>query len=202
MSRAPADALLFDLGGVVMGIDWDPMFRRWAEACDRSPGELRRLWAPDEAYERHERGEIGADEYFASLRSSLQVELSNAELSEGWTAIYLGEAPGIRTLLSTLEGRLPLYAFTNSNATHQAFWASRYAEVLRSFRKVFVSSEIGVRKPERAAFAAIAAAIDVPLERILFFDDTLANVEGARAVGMPAVHVRSLDDITRAIDRL
>ena len=67
---------------------------------------------------------------------------------------------------------------------------------------MFVSSEIGVRKPEPAAFAAIAAAIDLPLERILFFDDTLANVEGALAVGMPAVHVRSLDDIAKAIDGL
>ena len=35
-----------------------------------------------------------------------------------------------------------------------------------------------------------------------FFDDTLANVEGALAVGMPAVHVRSLDDIANAIERL
>jgi len=196
------DALLFDLGGVVIDIDLGRAFTRWAAAAGTTVETIRSRFVFDAAYERHERGEIQADEYFASLRSSLQVELSNAELSEGWTAIYLGEAPGIRTLLSTLEGRLPLYAFTNSNATHQAFWASRYAEVLRSFRKVFVSSEIGVRKPERAAFAAIAAAIDVPLERILFFDDTLANVEGARAVGMPAVHVRSLDDITRAIDRL
>jgi glucose-1-phosphatase len=196
------DALLFDLGGVVIDIDLGRAFTRWAATAGTTVETIRSRFAFDAAYERHERGEIQADEYFASLRSSLQVELSNAELSEGWTAIYLGEVPGIRTLLSTLEGRLPLYAFTNSNPTHQAFWASRYAEVLTSFRRVFVSSEIGVRKPEPAAFAAISAAIDVPLERILFFDDTLANVEGARAVGMPAVHVRSLADIARAIDRL
>jgi hypothetical protein len=43
---------------------------------------------------------------------------------------------GIRALLGTLDGRLPLYAFTNSNPTHQAFWAPRYAELLKSFHKV------------------------------------------------------------------
>ena len=196
------DALLFDLGGVVIDIDLGRAFTRWAAAAGMPVETIRSRFAFDAAYERHERGEIQADEYFAALRSSLQVDLSNAEFSEGWTAIYLGEVPGIRTVLSTLEGRLPLYAFTNSNPTHQTFWASRYAEVLTSFRRVFVSSEIGVRKPEPAAFAAIAAAIDVPLERILFFDDTLANVEGALAVGMPAVDVRSLDDIANAIERL
>ena len=61
---------------------------------------------------------------------------------------------------------------------------------------------MGLRKPEPAAFAAIAAAINVPLERILFFDDTRANVDGALAVGMQAVHVRSLADIKNALARV
>src|SRR5204863_3208721 len=64
MTKPPADALLFDLGGVVMGLDWDPMFRRWADASGVAPGELRRRWVHDEPYERHERGEIGEAEYF------------------------------------------------------------------------------------------------------------------------------------------
>jgi putative hydrolase of the HAD superfamily len=56
---------------------------------------------------------------------------------------------------------------------------------MKSFRKVFVSSEI-----------------DVPLERIMFFDDTRSNVEAALALGMPAVHVRSLDDVKKSIAAL
>jgi len=74
--------------------------------------------------------------------------------------------------------------------------------VLRRFRKVFVSFELGRRKPERAAFEAIAAVIGVPLDRILFFDDTLANVEGARSIGMAAVLVRSPADVSEALAAL
>jgi putative hydrolase of the HAD superfamily len=77
-----------------------------------------------------------------------------------------------------------------------------YAEVLESFRRVFVSSEMGLRKPERAAFEAIASAIGVRLEGILFFDDTRANVDGARALGMPAVLVRSPADVADALAAL
>jgi len=40
-----------------------------------------------------------------------------------------------------------------------------------------------------------AADLGVRLDRILFFDDTLENVEGARAIGIQAVHVQSVDDI-------
>jgi putative hydrolase of the HAD superfamily len=195
------DALLFDLGGVVIEIDFGRAFARWAGAGGQVDA-IRSRFSFDLAYERHERGEIGASEYFASLRASLGTDLSDAELAEGWNAIYLDEVPGIRALLQALEARLPLYAFTNSNPTHQACWEPRYADTLKSFRRIFVSCEMGLRKPEPQAFAAIAAAIDVPLERILFFDDTRANVEGARAVGMPAVHVRSLDDVAKAIAAL
>jgi putative hydrolase of the HAD superfamily len=39
----------------------------------------------------------------------------------------------------------------------------------------------------------------VPPARILFFDDTLANVEGARLAGLQAVHVRGPDDVRNAV---
>ena len=196
------DALLFDLGGVVIEIDFGRAFTRWAALAGVPADTIRSRFSFDAAYERHERGEIGAAEYFAALRASLQIDLSDADLVAGWNAIHLDEVSGIRALLGTLEGRVPLYAFTNSNPTHRAFCVSRFAETLQSFRKVFVSSEMGLRKPEAAAFAAIAREIGVPLERIMFFDDTRANVEAALAIGMPAVLVRSIDDVKNALEEL
>jgi HAD superfamily hydrolase (TIGR01509 family) len=163
---------------------------------------LRTRFSFDEAYQRHERGEIAAGEYFAALRSSLQVDLPDAALVTGWNAIYVKEVPGMRALLGTVADRFPIYAFTNSNPTHHAFCSAHYAGVLESFRKVFLSFELSLRKPERAAFEAIAAAIAVPLDRILFFDDTEANVESARAIGMPAVLVRSPADVKEALAAL
>lgn len=195
-------ALLFDLGGVVIEIDFGRAFTRWAALAGVPVDTIRSRFSFDDAYAQHERGEIEAAEYFVALRASLQIDLSDAELTGGWNAIYCGEVAGIRALLGTLDGRLPLYAFTNSNPTHRAFWAPRYAELLKSFRKVFVSSEMGLRKPEAAAFAAIAREIGVPVERIMFFDDTRANVEAALAIGMPAVLVRSIDDVKKALGAL
>ena len=183
------DALLFDLGGVVLSIDFDRMFARWAYHAGEEPDTIRARFSFDASYARHERGEIGATEYFASLRSSLRINLSDAQFTDGWTAIYAGEILGVPQLLSSLKNQIPLYAFTNSNPTHMGVWANIYAETLKNFRRVFVSSDIGVRKPEPEAFAKIATAIGVPLSRILFFDDTKENVDGAMAVGMQAVHV-------------
>jgi putative hydrolase of the HAD superfamily len=193
------DALLFDLGGVVLSIDWDRMFTRWAYHAGEEPDTIRARFSFDAFYARHERGEIEASEYFASLRSSLRINLSDAQFIDGWTAIYVGEILGMPQLLRSLKDQVPLYAFTNSNPTHVNVWANLYAETLKNFRRVFVSSDLGVRKPEPEAFAKVATAIGVPLSRILFFDDTKENVESARAIGMQAIHVKSVQGIAEII---
>ena len=199
MTSRPFDALLFDLGGVVLNIDFDRMFVRWAHHAGQEPAALRARFSFDEFYARHERGEISASEYFSSLRSSLRIDLSDAQFVDGWTAIYIGEIPGVPGLLRSLKDRIPLYAFTNSNPTHMKVWASAYAETLKNFRRVFVSSDMGTRKPEPEAFAKVAAAIGVPVDRILFFDDTGENVRGAMAVGMQAVHILTAHGAADAI---
>ena len=58
---------------------------------------------------------------------------------------------------------------------------------------------MGLRKPERAAFEHVARELGMPTGRILFFDDTAANIDGALAVGMPALRVRSPADVEHAV---
>jgi HAD superfamily hydrolase (TIGR01509 family) len=48
----------------------------------------------------------------------------------------------------------------------------------------------------------VVKAIGLPAERIVFFDDLAENIEGARARGLIAVHVRSPDDVAEALAAL
>jgi putative hydrolase of the HAD superfamily len=203
MPRAvPVDALLFDLGGVLVEIDFGRAFGHWARCAGVDAGRLRERFSMDAFYVQHEIGRIDAAAYFESLRRSLEVDLDDAQFEEGWSGIFVREVPGIRTVLEEAARLRPLYVFSNTNPSHHRAWASRFPEVLAPFRQIFVSNELGKRKPEPEAFHAVSQAIDVPPEHILFFDDTLDNVNGALAVGMQAVHVQALADIERVIARL
>jgi glucose-1-phosphatase len=195
----PADALLFDLGGVVMGLDWSRAFQRWSRASHVPAEALAALYSFDEPYERHERGEIGERDYYESLRGSLRIDIPDDEFRAGWGAIFTEPVHETVALLERLRDRVPLYAFSNTNAAHHAVWSRKFGPALASFRRVFVSSEMGLRKPERAAFDHISREIGVPSSRVLFFDDTLVNVEGARAAGLTAVHVRGPHDVEKAV---
>jgi putative hydrolase of the HAD superfamily len=195
------EALLFDLGGVVMVLDWDRAFSSWARDSGESLENLRKRHKFDRAYQRHERGEIGESEYYASLRDALGVDLDDEQLAAGWCAIFAGEIPETVELLRELKDRVALYALSNTNPEHQRVWSKQLEEALRCFRKVFVSFELGARKPEREAFEMISREIGVSPGRILFFDDTLANVEGARRAGLQAIHVKSPQDVADAVRR-
>ena len=78
--------------------------------------------------------------------------------------------PGLSDLLASAAERFPLYAFTNSNPEHVKCLSDRFADLLRPFRQVFVSSDIGLRKPEPEAFRHVVDSIGVRAHRVLFFD--------------------------------
>lgn len=201
---APASvrAVLFDLGNVVIDIDFMRAFEIWARLSGREASELRRAFQLDEAYERHERGEIDERVYFESLRRSLGIDLEHEQLLEGWNAILLEEKPDIRDLIAAASRKHPVYLFTNTNAAHQRHWSRAHPELLSMFKELFVSSELGLRKPERAAYLAVTEKMDVAPTEVLFFDDSLANIEGARDIGIQAVHTTSTDTVREALAAL
>jgi HAD superfamily hydrolase (TIGR01509 family) len=53
--------------------------------------------------------------------------------------------------------------------------------------------DIGVRKPEPAAYQRAAEALGVPPDRVVFLDDTPECVDGGRAAGMYAIQVDPTD---------
>jgi glucose-1-phosphatase len=203
LSPGSADALLFDLGRVVLDIDFNKTLLCWAghAGCDVAH-LVGRFSSRDEIYRRHEKGEISDAEFFANLRALLGVELSDAQFLEGWNALFAGEIPGIAPLLARAARQLPLYAFSNTNRPHVEHFSQAYAGVLGHFRQIFLSSSIGLRKPDAAAFDHVVEAIGIPAARILFFDDLVENIEGARARGLTAVQVTSPDDVAEALAAL
>ena len=193
------EGLLFDMGGVVIDIDFDQALLTWEGFSKLPIEEIRRRFTMDAAYEDHERGKIDATKYFAHLRSVLELEASDIDIALGWNAIFVGEIVETVNDILSVRNQLPCFAFTNSNPTHQAAWMAAYPTVVSSFHQVFVSSKLGLRKPERAAFDAISDATGTSLADMLFFDDSEENVVGARAAGLQAVHVKSPLDVKQAL---
>ncbi len=195
----PIEALLFDVGGVLIDVDFRYAFRHWADCAGVPVESIAQRFHQDAAYEAHERGEISAAEYFAALRQSLGIDLPDAVFDAGWCAIFRGEIPGVLPLLREAAASTPVYLFSNTNALHYARWGSLYPELLAPVRQVFCSQELGLRKPSTAAFDKVCSLIGIAPGRIAFFDDLPENVAAARAVGLAGYHVTTPEQTRRAV---
>jgi putative hydrolase of the HAD superfamily len=96
---------------------------------------------------------------------------------------------GVKTaVLSNMPRDLALYLRQN------AAW-------LRAFDHAVFSAELGLLKPQAGIYVACLHGLKVPAEKALFIDDNLANVEGARALGMHAVRFESVSKLEVEVRR-
>lgn len=197
-----ADALLFDLGRVVIDFDFERALTAWQAHSRLPPERLRELFAHDEPFRRFEVGALGREDYYAYLRDLLALEGELERIEAGWNATLIGEITETLQLVDAVRDRIPCHAITNTNPSHLAAIHQSHPGLLPRFRRVFASHEIGCRKPEPQAFRHVLRELGVAPERTLLFDDLQANVDGARRCGMQAVLVRGPQDVREALRAL
>lgn len=195
-------ALVFDLGGVLLDIDFDRAFRAWSTFSALSLNALKQKFHFDEQYQRHERGEIESDDYFTHITSLLSLSASIDEVATGWNSIFVGEVSETLKLVEYARRSLPCYVLTNTNATHMARWTGLFPNVTATVDRVFASHHIGRRKPEKAAFDHVCLAVGLTPQSLLFFDDSPENVSGASDAGLQSVLVRGPADVARSFAEL
>ncbi len=188
-------ALLFDLGGVLIDIDFNRALQAWARYSALPLSKLHELFHHDGPYQRHERGEIDAAEYFDHLAATLQLTATHQEIERGWNAIFVAEITPTRRRVEALRQVVPCHAFTNTNASHMAAWSRLFPGVVGAFDRIFASHQLGLRKPEAAAFERVCQLAGVTATSTVFFDDLPYNVQAARHFGLQAFLVRSPHDI-------
>jgi HAD superfamily hydrolase (TIGR01509 family) len=198
-SALAVDALLFDGGGVLVDLDFKRTIAHWANNAGQSPESVAAKFKFDASYQAHERGEIGAAEYFASLRQTTGLDLSDQQFADGWCDVFIGLMPGAAALLQTLARAMPIYLFSNTNALHHQHWSRRYPDVVTPFTASFCSYQLGKRKPDPAAFQLVVQSMGVAPERIAFFDDLPENVVGAHRAGLNAWQVNGVPEIQRIL---
>jgi HAD superfamily hydrolase (TIGR01509 family) len=98
---------------------------------------------------------------------------------------YVQPLPGVETLLSTLDdASIPYAILTNGwNPLQQ-----RKADCIGFLRAVFVSDDLGLRKPNVHAFNVLCDHFGLPAESIWYVgDDPVVDVLGALGAGMRAI---------------
>lgn len=110
------------------------------------------------------------------------------ELMEYWYSYeHRIDEPLIDYVRKLRQRDIPAFVATN-NDHYRAEWLFGRLNIDQTvFDKLYAAGDMGVAKPEGGFFQLILSDLkDYKPEEILLWDDSLANIEGAKAIGMQA----------------
>jgi len=193
------DVLLFDLGGVLVefsGIEGLTVLLR--TPADEEAIRTRLVACP--LVQQFEVGALGPSAFAEQFVAQWDLVVPPATFLAEFRSWSRSLLPGARELLESLRARYRLAALSNSNVVH---WERNTEElgVTGLFDVAYSSHQLGLRKPDRAIYREARTRLGVPAERVVFFDDYEANVEGALAEGITAFHVRGIEELSDCLRR-
>ena len=106
-----------------------------------------------------------------------------------WSDMFAENRPML-ALAAALKGRLPRVILSNTNAVHMQYVLRAFPGV-RDFDGHVFSHEVGLEKPDPRVYLYTLQRHGLTATRTVFIDDVIANVEGAVAVGLRAIHYQS-----------
>ena len=104
-------------------------------------------------------------------------------------------------LLNTLKNEYKLILLSNTNSIHintisNNLGKTQWKSFCNLFDKMYLSHEIGIRKPNIEAFQFILKQQQLNPNEVLFIDDSLQHIEGAKKIGIICCHLKDGEDIT------
>lgn len=188
----PIQAIIFDVGGVLVRTR-DPSGRRaWEERLALSPGQLEAIVLNSEMGHRAQCGEISDAQLWAWVGDHLGLGNDlEAFRRDFWRGDEVDR--GLVDLVGRLNRRYQTAII--SNATDALLETLERYELLPEFDLVVGSAYEGMMKPAPAIFQTALIRLGREAAETLFIDDAPANVAGARAVGMQAIQFSSSIDL-------
>jgi FMN phosphatase YigB (HAD superfamily) len=176
------EALVFDVGGVIITHDDNMLQRRLAERC-ATPDALEGVRSVLQDV-RIYTGEMPVAEVHRSLQRKLGYSLDWDSFVNDWSSHFGVNGPMLDLVRDlALSNRVIL--FPNTNREHWTKVRDLTAGVLDQFES-YLSYQIGEAKPSLSSFRTVASRAHISPAHSLFIDDRTDNVEAARHVGFRA----------------
>lgn len=190
------DSIIFDLGGVILNIDYHLTIQAF-ESLGIRDFEARYTQARQSGiFDDLETGRINPGEFRDAIRAMAEVELSDIEIDRAWNAMLL-DLPEVRLeLLSALKRGHRTFLLSNTNTIHISQLQGRlkkeygFETLDHLFEKVHLSHNMGLRKPDPQIFNALIEEHSLNPEKTLFIDDSEQHLVGASKVGLVTHHLQ------------
>ena len=121
MPDASIKALLFDLGDVMIGLDFDRAYRAAAELSPYSPEEIRELVRQADLANPYERGEISSNVFYRRFCEAVEIDIPFDRFRLLWGDMFERKPLLPEDFFAALAENYRLVLLSNTNELHFEF---------------------------------------------------------------------------------
>ncbi len=186
----PIKNIIFDLGGVLLNIDYNRTSDAFKKLGVHGFDDLYSQANANHLFEALETGEIKEAVFYETISKYCHPETTQLQMEEAWNNILMDFREGCLDFLKRLSKQYNLYLLSNTNSIHlTAFnkilaYQTGQTSLDAFFIKSYYSHLINMRKPYPSTYQWVLRDAGLNAEETLFIDDSINNIKGANEAGL------------------
>jgi len=194
------DALIFDMGNVVIAFDWQEAESRFLARSRKGTKLLREELK--ELIASFEVGEISQEVFVAIATRTIGFQGDEREFIAIWNSVFRPNPP-MERIVRRLTTNFPLFLLSNTSEPHLEY-LQRNFEILEQFVDGVYSFRAKCAKPDQKIFQVAVKQFGVTPETTLYIDDLAANVRSALDLGFRSIQydLREHTEFERRLDEM
>jgi HAD superfamily hydrolase (TIGR01549 family) len=187
--------LLFDLGGVLLNIDYHKTADAFKKLGVTKFDELYSQADANDLFEALETGKITEADFYTTLQQYCNPDTSKEQIEAAWNSMLLNFRIESLDWLKSLNGQYNIFLLSNTNSIHLKAFNKIFEEQVNQktlddyFIKAYYSHNIQMRKPYPETYHFVLNDAGIKAEETLFIDDSINNIEGAKLAGLQVHHL-------------
>lgn len=185
--------IIFDLGGVLLNLDYGATERAFIEAGVKNFGQLYSQLQQSDLFDRWETGRMGREEFIAAMQQASDTPLTEAQVLNAWNAMLLDFPIRRLQILQQLRNHYDLFLLSNTNEIHEEVFNNTlmrdhgFPHIGVFFDRIYMSHRVGMRKPMPEIFQRVLDENGLLAQHTLFVEDSPQHIEAAKKMGIQTI---------------
>lgn len=199
--------IIFDLGGVIVGLDLPRCIRRFEALGLKNATELLDSYEQRGVFLAFERGEVDLPGFCDALSQYAGKKLSEEEVTHAWLGFVVDVPQYKPDYILELRKRYKVCLLSNTNPAvfgwaQSAGFSPAGRPIAEYFDEMYASYLIGLTKPDPRIFEYVLNEGGMKASETLFVDDGERNTAVARSLGMLTYQPCNGEDWREAVSRI
>lgn len=205
------NALLFDLGNVLLPIDLSLTYQAFSQLSTIFDAqEIQKKIIEEGLWLGYEAGLLADGEFRDLLIDKLALNCSIEEFDQAFSALLLDFPSNVYSFLEELTSNFDLYLLSNTSVIHARIFLNNQLgpngeNLFDLFKKTHFSFDMGLVKPNPLIYEQVLWENNLIVDQLVFFDDNVANILSASQLGIDSILIdpkNSFSQISKKITEL